>query len=263
MHRRFGPGHKDKQLAAALNVDRSTINRIRNSQSAPAGDKLEKLSRYFNVSSATWDKAPDVFAKELDKQEELVASETRSCQSVLMRAIGANQHLWHDSFNVHRGQYIAYWCAHGIEQTYVGSLVEIISLDAAGMRFNMVNPYIREDVDNDNIRHWRYEGVVYPVADYLYFYGEQIGSTYELFTMIMTASPVAPPDLLRGCLCGIYVKDGQRQIAVNVAIVLVHVPKPISDWKMEVGHRLGKIPAYKLHERIKRILDSYPGVIPV
>jgi hypothetical protein len=69
------------------------------------------------------------------------------------------------------------------------------------------------------------------------FFGEQTERSYELFSMIMTASPIAPPDLWRGCLSGIYVKDGKKQIAVNIAVVLAFARRPVTDWRREMGER--------------------------
>ncbi len=262
MHMRFGPGHRDKHLAAALRVDRSTINRLRHSATPPTQERLDALSRLFNVPAQAWRQPPDLFAETLEAQTRKPPLREAG-RAVAMSSIYAHRHLWAASFAIHGGQYLAWWKAHGIQDCYVGSLVEIGSLEAAGIQFRMLNPYITDDVERDEIRCWRYEGVVYPVADYLYFYGEQTDSSYELFTMIMTASPLCPPDLLRGCLSGIYVKDGRKQIAVNVAVVFLYLPEPLGDWRDEIGRRLGKVPASRVPDRIRRILDPYPGVIPV
>ena len=264
MHMQFGAGHKDKHLAAALKVDRSTVNRLRHGAHPPTRERLEALSRFFNVPSQAWHQPPQHFADAFGKRGEArMAIPGLPGRSVEMMSITAHRHLWPSSFEIHRGQYVAWWRAFGIHDCYVGSLVEISSLDHCGMRFSMLNPYIRDDDDSDEVRCWRYEGVVYPVADYLYFYGEQAAGNYELFTMILTASPLSPPDLLRGCLSGIYVKDGRKQIAVNVAVVFMHLQTAMQDWTREIGRRLGKVPGHRVPDRVKRILDAYPGVIPV
>ncbi len=180
--------------------------------------------------------------------------------SVSMRAIEAHRHLWRQCQKIHQGQYVAYWKASGQEGWYVASLLDIGAVGPGGIGFSLINPYIRTDVDRDDIRCWHYEGSLYPVADYLYFFGEQEGN-YELFSMILTASPIAPPDLLRGCLSGIYVKDGAKQIAVNIAVVLAYARRPVTDWRRDMGERLGKLPAARVPERIRRLIDPYPGVI--
>ena len=262
MHMQFGPGHKDKHLAAALKVDRSTVNRLRRSAILPTQQRLEALSRYFNVPSQAWQQQPETFADAFGRRRDTPAAGA-GARGVEMLSITAHRHLWAGSFDIHRGQYVAWWKAHGIDQCYVGSLVEISRLDSSGMRFSMLNPYIRDDVQTDELRCWRYGGVVYPVADYLYFYGEQEEGTYELFTMILTASPLCPPDLLRGCLSGIYVKDGRKQIAVNIAVVFMYLPVAMDDWKTEIGRRLGKVQAHRVPDRVRRILDAYPGVVPI
>ena len=261
MHMRFGPGHRDKHLAAALKIDRSTANRLRNNRSGPTTERLDALSRLFGVPNQAWLDAPENFAEVLRRHD--TEQPAAPARSVSMASIAAHRQHWPYSFAIHRGQYLAWWKAHGIDECYVGSLVQIDTLNTSGMRFRMLNPYIRDDAEHDDIRCWRYEGVVYPIADYLYLFGEQTDSTYELFTMILTASPVCPPDLLRGCMSGIYVKDGRKQIAVNVAVVLMHLSAPIEDWRGEIGRRLGKLPATRLPERVRRILEPYPGVIPV
>ncbi len=260
MQSRFGPGHRDKHLAAALKVDRSTINRLRNGPATPSAERLDMLSRFFGVPSQLWLEDPIVFGQSLLRRQDLPSADMRC---VAMSSIAANRQSWNASFAIHRGQYVAWWKAHGIDDCYVGSLVAIDGLGENGMRFTMLNPYIRDDADDHEIRCWRYEGVAYPVADYLYVFGEQTDGSYELFTMILTASPVMPPDLLRGCMCGIYVRDGLKQIAVNVAVVLMFTSAAVEDWRSEIGCRLGKVPAARLPDRVRRILDPYPGVIPV
>jgi len=181
--------------------------------------------------------------------------------SVSMRAIEAHRHLWRQCQKIHQGQYIAYWKASGQQGCYVASLLEIGGVAQGGIGFSLINPYIRTDVEHDEIRCWHYEGSLYPVADYLYFFGEQTEGSYELFSMILTASPIAPPDLLRGCLSGIYVKDGAKQIAVNIAVVLAYARRPVTDWRRDMGERLGKLPAGRVPERIRKLIDPYPGVI--
>ena len=238
MHMQFGPGHKDKHLAAALKVDRSTVNRLRHGTHPPTQERLEALSRFLDVPSQAWHEPPQQFADAFGRRRQAhTANASLPGRSVEMVSITAHRHLWASSFDIHRGQYVAWWRALGIDDCYAGSLVEIPSLDHHGMRFSMLNPYIQDDADFGEVRCWRYEGLAFPVADYLYFYGEQEGGTYELLTMILTASPLSPPDLLRGCLSGIYVKDGRKQIAVNVAVVLMYLQTAMQDWQGEIGRR--------------------------
>jgi hypothetical protein len=180
-----------------------------------------------------------------------------------MSATHAHRHLWASSLARHGGNYIAYWKVFEQEGQYVASLLTVGPLGAGGITFTLINPYVREDTPNDAVRTWRYGGVVYPVADYLYFFCEQTDNTFELFSMIMMASPMTPPDLLRGCLCGIHVIDGQKQIAVNVAVVLAFVKRPISGWRQEPGSRLGKLSAGRVPARIRKLIDPFPGVIRV
>jgi hypothetical protein len=237
---------------------------MRNSSSLPSRDRLGALSRLFGVPLESWVLAPSEFAEALDQARPAltIATETESV-SVSLPAIESHRHLWRRCFDIHRGQYIAFWKAFGQEATYVASLLEIKEIGASGISFSLINPYVRDDVDHDEVRCWRYEGKLYPVAEYLYFFCQEVDSNYELTSMIMTASPIAPPDLLRGCMSGIYVKDGRKQIAVNIAIVLMFTKKPLVDWRREIGERLGKLPAGKVPERIKRLLDPFPGVIPL
>jgi transcriptional regulator with XRE-family HTH domain len=261
---RFGASYKDKVLADALGVDRSTVNRIRGSDTLPSRDRLEALSRYFQVTPEMWLLQRDEFVMEHQKLTRPQENARKSrAVGVSMHAIEAHRHLWRDSFNIHKGQYIAYWKASGQKDYYVASIIEITRLGPSGLEFELINPYIRDDIDQDEVRIWKYAGFTYPVADYLYFYGEQSEGTYELFSMIMTASPIAPPDILRGCLSGIHVKDGRRQIAVNISVVLMFVKKPLADWRREIGERLGKLPVGKVPERIRKLIDPYPGVIPL
>ncbi len=96
-----------------------------------------------------------------------------------MRAIEVHRHLWRQCQTIHQGQYIAYWKSSGQEGCYVASLLDIGAIGQGGIGFSLNNPSIRADVDHDEIRCWHYEGSLYPVADYLYF--------FELLSMIMTS----------------------------------------------------------------------------
>jgi len=223
---------------------------------------METLSIYFGVQSEAWMLSNDAFIEHYAIKRRAPEEKSVSAPAnVSFRAIEAYKHLWKSAFDIHRGQYIGYWKAADLQGHYVANLVEISGISKNGLEFTLINPYIRDDVDQDNVRTWRYSGVVYPVADYLYFYGEQIDSAYELFSMIMTASPIAPPDLLRGCLSGIHVKDGRKDIAVNIVVVLMFLRKPIANWRSEIGERLGKLPAGKVPSRVRKLLEPYPGVI--
>jgi transcriptional regulator with XRE-family HTH domain len=262
IHMRFGAGFKDKALADALKIDRSTVSRLRRSATLPSRERIEALSQHFGVPADIWSLTRDEFVAAFGRA---AGSHVRApvARGVLvsMQAIEANRHLWWRCFEIHHGQYIAYWKASGQEGYYVASPLDVSGLGQSGIGFSLINPYIRDDVDHDDVRCWQYEGAIYPVADYLYFFGEQTERSYELFTMIMTASPIAPPDLLRGCLSGIYVKDGNKQIAVNIAVVLAFARRPVTDWRREMGERLGKLPAARVPERIRRLIDPYPVVI--
>ncbi len=261
---RFGPGYRDKQLASALNVDRSTVNRLRKTVRSPNRERLEALAAVFEIAPDDWTRPVDEFRTLLDNRPAPGSpANGQADRAVTMAAITANRFLWKTCRDIHGGQYIAYWKAYGIDGHYVASLAEVGDLKPTGIAFSLVNPYIREDSDNDEFRSWTYNGVLYPVSDYLYVFCEQDGSRYELFTMIMTASPLAPPDLLRGCLSGIYVRDGRKQIAVSIMVVMMFLAQPIPDWRREAGKRLGKIPARNVPDRVRRLMDPYPGVIPL
>jgi transcriptional regulator with XRE-family HTH domain len=262
IHDRFGTAYKDKTLADALSVDRSTANRMRNSTTLPSRGKLEALSRVFEIGPEAWALPPNEFVAEYHRTkrpEEPTNGATHAYVS--MAAINAYRHLWKTCFAVHKGQYIAYWKAAGTEQCYVASVLEIARLGVHGIEFELINPYIRDDDEQDELRTWRYQGVVYPVAEYLYFFGEQTEARFELLSMITTASPIVPPDVLRGCLSGIHVKDGHKQIAVNISVVFVLLKKPIVEWRREIGQRLGRLPAAKIPARIRKLIDPFPGVI--
>ena len=262
IYERCGPAYRDKILADALKVDRSTVNRLRNSATPPAGERLECLSRYFDVAPATWNLPSEDFVAEYHRRTRAHATPTSSGSvCVSSSTISTHRYLWPRCFDTHKGQYIAYWKASDLDGYYVASLLEITNLTNEGITFELLNPYIREDIDHDDVRGWRYQGRLYPVSDYLYFFGEQTNSTYELFSMIMTSSPVAPPDILRGCLSGIHVRDGKKQIAVNIAVVLLYVKKHVDHWQNEIGGRLGKLPAGRVPERIRKIIDPLPGVV--
>jgi len=264
IHERFGVLHEDTVLASALGVDHATINRIRSAERLPGPDRLEALSRYFAVPSTAWDLPHDEFVSECRRRPSPPAYEHEMRPTaVSMRTLEHHRHLWRRSHEIHQGQYIVYWKAFGQDGHYVASVLEIQELGDNGISFALINPYIRDDDDGDEVRTWKYTGAMYPVADYLYFFGEQTEGNYELFSMMTTASPIAPPDILRGCLMGVHVKDGKKQIAVNIAIVLMFLKKPVAGWRQEIGERLGKLPAGKVPERIRRMVDPYPGVIPL
>jgi transcriptional regulator with XRE-family HTH domain len=262
IHARFGAGFKDKALAEALKIDRSTVSRLRRSATLPSRERIEALSAHFGVSPSVWALTREEFVAAFDRAGAAhMRPPAAAGVSVSMRAIEAHRHLWRQCQKIHQGQYIAYWKASGQAGFYVASLLEIGAIGPGGIGFSLINPYIRTDVEHDEIRCWHYEGSLYPVADYLYVFGEQKEGSYELFSMILTASPIAPPDLLRGCLSGIYVRDGARQIAVNIAVVLAYARRPVTDWRRDMGERLGKLPAARVPERIRRLIDPYPGVI--
>ena len=259
---RFGAGFRDKALADALKIDRSTASRLRRSAALPSRQRIEALSQCFGVPPDIWALAREEFVTAFERAGAAhVGAPAARGVAVRMQAVEAHRHLWRRCLEIHQGQYVAYWKALGQAGYYVASLLEVSALGQEGIGFSLVNPYIRDDVEHDDVRCWQYDGALYPVADYLYFFGEQTDSRYELFTMIMTASPIAPPDLLRGCLSGIYVKDGRKQIAVNIAVVLAYARRPVEDWRREMGERLGKLPAARVPERIRRLIEPYPGVI--
>jgi hypothetical protein len=76
-----------------------------------------------------------------------------------------------------------------------------------GSRSFLVNPYLT----NENYYEaYEYSGIMYPVSDYLYFFGEQRTGNYEIIFMITDASPEPVPTLLQGCITAIGVRGGKK-----------------------------------------------------
>ncbi len=48
---------------------------------------------------------------------------------------------------------------------------------------------------------------------------------------------------------------------MNIAVVLAYARRPVTDRRREMGDRLGKLPAGRVLERIRKLIDPYPGVI--
>jgi hypothetical protein len=266
--RKYGANTPAKILADILGVHRTTANRLRSGQIDPK-PYLPKLESEFDIPHELWLQNPAIFtaqstsALEGDLPEiEMLAHPRR----VDLETIRSFRRTWKNCFSFHHGQYIAYWRGPSDEE-FMASLLEIYAHDTNGLQWRMINPYIMED-ENNNInniaRAWLYEGVVYPVANYLYFFGEQKqANRFEILNIITTSSPIKPPDLLFGCMSGIYVKDGRRRPAVNIAIVMAFQNSRIDNWRREIGTKLGRLQSVVVQRRIREFLSRYPGVIAI
>ena len=201
-----------KNNSRIAEVDRSVVSRLLGKRINPTLRHLSKLEAEFKIEKHMWREPHEKFVEHYYNSSHVPPEQnpTEPVRRLDLATIKYYSGMWRECFNIHRGQYIAYWNGPS-KGEYMAALLEIHDRNESGIKWQLINPY-----DNTTRRAWIYDGIMYPVgANYLHFTGEhREGGRFEILNMITTASLGRPPDMIYGCMMGIYVVDGRSRIAV-------------------------------------------------
>ncbi|VVS91425.1 DUF4062 domain-containing protein [Desulfoluna spongiiphila] len=184
-----------------------------------------------------------------------------------MRNLVKFKDSWEQAYNIHKGSYIAYNVLRNDpnrkhksnnNQRVAASFLQLNSLTNRGIGFEWVNPHKIEH--EDEWREFRYKGVALPCSDkFLYLFGDQLDSDYEVISVIIDYSTVNPPSLLTGQIMGISVNTdiGIKSTIASTGMVFQRVndfPDDISDW---YGTKLGQLNFENLPIRIQENMPKW------
>lgn len=235
-----------KSFAAYLHIDRPYLSKLLNQRIVLKSKTktLQQIATALKVSTNDLIYSPSYFTNAFAKAQGRTFSSIETCsnehQHVILHCVNQYRSSWQEQFDRHKGQYILY--SHLLykdasitKKTIVISMLDINEICKEGIKFSLINPY---PTTAKKYNYYQYTGVMYPVSEYLYFFGEQQSNYYEIIFMITDSSPEPIPQFLDGCITAIAVRRGNKMIGQS-PIVLEHQVEPIRDWREVMDTKLG------------------------
>lgn len=250
-------GASQKVIAHKLGISPSFVSKLVGGKANPSPILLERVAISFGL------RVDDLLLPNTKLRLLVLGSDRRVRQHtffdqgraplVRFDCITKHEHLWEGCFRRHRGQYILYNLLSDQPELAAASLMDIEMLTERGIQISIMNPSRSED------GHWfayKYVGLLYPIAEFLYIFAEQLESDYELLSVIVKAAPEPVPDILEGVITGIGVRTGNKKIAQQ-KLVMKYQKRRVRDWHALVGSRLGileksTLPRYVLERLIEQ-----------
>jgi hypothetical protein len=209
---RFALAHqiepKQSATAEAMGVDKTTVYRWFNGDSKPNSYSKKKIATYLNLPLSDLEKPHEEFVT-LYPRHLPVLTPPKSKRGLRLNLIPKWRNSLTDSFENLKGCYLLrYRWASAFKkdylhaehnriqfdsQLYTTSLMNIADEDADSMGFVM-----HGCVESERGRvAWQYEGLLYPIYDYLYFIGES-DRTNSLISIVASAPRSVPPVSMTG-----------------------------------------------------------------
>jgi len=200
---------KDSQrLAGVLRVNRTTIGHWKRYENVPRTKNLDDLAKICGFSAAQF-QLPHaqfvVFAHTLEATKNIFTDFYAIQRKIILAATENFRHDWARCFDAHRGTYLMFCRALSDPELGATSLLRIKDLTEDGIAFDLFN----RDTRQPDKPTYRYEGLVFPIAENLMFYAEH-ESMREPFAMITSAAQVPESSMLGGFFIAVAVHGQTR-----------------------------------------------------